>query len=99
VIKHLVCFNFKPDAGDEKVQGTLAALDALPGQIPWVRHWSLGRNVSDRDQTYAYALSCDFADLDELNRYLTHPAHVEVARQWLGPYWANRAIIDYEFNG
>ena len=99
MIKHLVCFNFTPEAGDDKVQGTLAALNALPAQIPWVRNWSLGRNLSDRDQTYAYALSCDFADVDELNRYLSHPAHVQVVRDGLGAYWANRAIVDYEFDG
>ena len=97
MIKHIVCFKFKPEASAEDVQGTLAALDALPGQIPWVRNWSLGKNLSTRDQTYDYALHCDFADDTELQNYLRHPAHEAVARERLARFWASRAIVDYEF--
>ena len=96
MIKHLVCFKFKPEASAEDVDATLAALNALPAQIPWVRNWSLGRNLSARDKTYDYALSCEFADTAELERYLSHPAHEKVAREQLARFWASRAIVDYE---
>ena len=97
MIKHLVCFKFRPETSPEDVQGTLAALNALPGQIACVRNWSLGKNLSTRDTTYEYALSCDFADNAELQSYLQHPAHEQVARERLVRHWASRAIVDYEF--
>jgi hypothetical protein len=97
VIKHIVCFSFKADTSAADVQATLDALDALPGQIAWVRNWSLGKNTSTRDTTYGYALHCDFADETELQNYLTHPAHEQVARERLAKHWGSRAIVDYEF--
>ncbi|HEY7067310.1 MAG TPA: Dabb family protein [Chloroflexota bacterium] len=98
MIKHIVCFSFKPETSPEDVQGTLDALNALPGQIAWVRNWSLGKNVSTRDKTYEYALHCDFANDGELQNYLTHPAHEAVARERLARHWGSRAIVDYEFS-
>ena len=98
MIKHVVCFRFKPGVSDENVRATLDALNALPAAIPWARNWSLGRNISSRDNTYDYALHCHFADMDELDRYLHHPAHEEVVRERLIPLWASRAIVDYEFH-
>jgi hypothetical protein len=98
VIKHIVCFKFKDDARPEDRQATLDALNGLAPQIPWVRNWSLGKNFSPRDQTFEYALECDFLDASELERYLDHPEHVRVAREYLGPFWARRAIVDYEFD-
>lgn len=99
MIKHIVSFKFKPETSPEDVQATLDALNALPGQIAWVRNWSLGKNLSARDKTFEYALHCDFADEDELQRYLSHPAHEQVARECLAKHWASRAIVDYEFGG
>ncbi len=99
MIKHLVCFKFKPEIGAADVQATLDALNALPGQIPGVRNWSLGRNLSTRDTTFDYALSGEFADEAGLQGYLRHPAPDQLARERLGPQWASRAIVDYEFPG
>jgi 2,3-dihydroxy-p-cumate/2,3-dihydroxybenzoate 3,4-dioxygenase len=96
VIKHIVCFSFKPEVSAAEVDATLAALNALPGQIPWVKNWSLGKNLSDRERTYTHALCCDFADMDELNNYLRHPAHDQLAREKLVPQWSQRVIMDYE---
>jgi hypothetical protein len=97
VIKHIVCFKFKPEASPAQVEGCLQALNALPAQIPFIRNWSVGKNISPRDTTYEYALHCDFADRAELEQYLAHPAHERVVREWLVPLWASRAIVDYEY--
>ncbi len=97
MIKHIVCFKFKPETSAADVQATLDALNALPGQIAWVWNWSLGKNVSTRDTTYDYALHCDFADESELQNYLSHPAHEKVARELLAKHWGSRAIVDYTF--
>jgi 2,3-dihydroxy-p-cumate/2,3-dihydroxybenzoate 3,4-dioxygenase len=99
MIKHIVAFTFKPETSPADVQATLDALNALQGQIPWVRNWSLGKNLSTRDQTYEYALHCDFASEQELQDYLTHPAHERVVRELLTRHWASRAIVDYEYPG
>ena len=97
MVKHIVLFNFKDGTSQADVDATLAALNALPGEIPWARDWSLGKNFSEREKTYTHALCCHFADRDELKGYLEHPAHVRVLREKIAPFWGQAAIMDYEF--
>jgi hypothetical protein len=48
------------------------------------------------ESNYTIALICDFDDIEGLNAYQVHPAHVEFAK-FIGTVKTERACIDYEF--
>ncbi|MBI2939647.1 MAG: Dabb family protein [Chloroflexi bacterium] len=97
MIKHIVAFRLKGEATEEQVRALMDAFNAMPGRIPEIQNMSLGKNLGFRDQTYQYALVCEFADTDAFWRYINHPVHQEAARNYFLPIVAQRAAIQYEF--
>lgn len=96
MIKHVVCFTLD-EMPEEQEAALLAAFNGLLGVIPEIKAFTMGRNVSDRDQTYTHALVSEFEDMDAVRRYLVHPAHEAAIANHLKPVMRGRAIVDYAF--
>ena len=77
MLKHIVMFKCKDGVSrnDPRVAAAYARLEQLPGQIPEVREWEQGVNVSGRDIAYDFALSSAFESQESLQCYSDHPAH------------------------
>ncbi len=77
MLRHIVVFKFREGVTgeDPRVGEVWEMLTRLPGQIPEVRSWEQGRNVSTRDIAYDLALVSAFEDQAALQRYSDHPAH------------------------
>ena len=77
MLRHIVIFKFKDGVTreDPRVGEVYAQLAQLPGQIPEVREWEQGHNVSGRDIAYDLALYSSFESQEALQRYSDHPAH------------------------
>ena len=95
MIVHLVLFKFKPGvtAGDARVAAVQAAMAALPGQIPVIRLWEHGANLTLDAQAWDYGLRAGFASEADLHSYFAHPAHQPVLAQW--DAIADLAFVDY----
>jgi hypothetical protein len=78
MIKHIVFFKFKPEAGEAAIADLERSLKALPGQISDVLSFSCGRDVLRSARSYDLALVADFAALAALDRYQVHPDHQAV---------------------
>jgi hypothetical protein len=96
MIKHVVAFKFK-EMSPEQEEALYTAFRALKGQIPELHSFSIGRNVSDRDQTFTHCLVAECDDMAAVGRYLVHPAHKAAADTYLYPFMESRMIVDYEF--
>lgn len=96
MIKHVVAFRLK-DVSAEQEEALLQAFRALEGQIPELRSFTIGRNVSDRDQTYTHCLVAEMDDMDAVGRYLVHPAHKAAVDDHLAPIMEHRIVVDYTF--
>ncbi len=84
MLVHIVLFKFNAGIGwgDPRV---LAAEDTTrnhPRHIPEIRHWTVGRNVTDREVAYDFAVIGRFADRAALDRYLIHPDHQRGVAAW-----------------
>ena len=92
MITHLVLFRFKPgiDRDDRRLAAVLAAMAALPRQIPEIKGWQHGFNVVTDADAWDYALQASFASEMDLHTYFDHPAHRPVLQQWM-------AIADLAF--
>ena len=77
MLKHIVIFKFKDGVtrDDSRVGEVCSQLAQLPGQIPEVREWEQGHNVSGRDIAYDLALYSSSENQEALQRYSDHPAH------------------------
>jgi hypothetical protein len=84
VIEHLVLFKFKPGIGrdDARVQTVVQAMNRLPAQVPEIREWSHGFNVTPDPEAWDYGLRATLESEADLHAYFDHPAHVPVVRQW-----------------
>lgn len=99
MIRHIVTFTFAPDVPEAGRRSLLDELETFPDRFPAMRGWSLGRNVSQRDDTYEWAFVVDFADEASLLAYLnSEPHETFVAERWR-PVVARRAITTYAVPG
>jgi Stress responsive A/B Barrel Domain len=95
-LQHVVLFKFKPETTPAKVAEIVAAFEALPKQIPTIRHFRWGTNNSPETHakglTHAFILTFDSAkDRDD---YLPHPAH-QAFGQLVGPWLADLTVVDF----
>ena len=95
MIKHVVAFQLE-GMSETQEAAMLEAFRALEAQIPELKSVSMGRNVSDRDQTYTHCLVTEMDDMAAVGRYLVHPAHQSAVTEHLQPFMKARAVIDYE---
>jgi hypothetical protein len=99
MIKHMLMFRFRADISEEKRTALLKEYRGFPKQFPWMKNFTLGRNISQRDPTYEYAFSIDFESQADLDRYLSSAEHEEHVVMRFRPAIEARAIVSYEFPG
>ncbi len=99
MIRHTLMFRFADEVPEGTRRSILAELETFPERYPAMRHWSMGENLSSRDQTYTHAMSVEFPDEQELLAYLTSESHETFVREKWRPVIADQAIVAYEFAG
>lgn len=100
MIRHIVMFKMKPEyEGRTALENALEAkkrAEKLIDLVPTLDKLEVRINDEKADQSnYEFALVCDFADIEALNAYQVHPAHVEFGK-FITPMRELRACIDYE---
>lgn len=74
-VRHVVLFDFTPEASEADITAAIARLDALPAKIPEIRAWAIHQTIATRQGSHRFALVSEFEDLASVERYLAHPAH------------------------
>lgn len=82
-VVHLVLFKLKPgiEKSETRFQAILSEMEKIPSKIPAIKEWKFGENFSERAIAYDLGLYCTFSSRQELQIYLTHPAHVNLGKQ------------------
>lgn len=70
------------------------AFEGLRGRIDGLRHIEVGADISQADYACDVVLVSEFADMDDLRSYATHPEHLRV-REELGDLRVERHQVDY----
>ncbi len=96
MLKHVVLFRLE-DQSAEQEAAMLAACHGLMGVIPELKSFTMGRNVSPRDDQFTHSLVTDFDDLAACMAYVNDPRHVAVVDAHIKPYVKARAIVDYDY--
>ena len=80
------------DANIEKARDVLLSMQ---GKIECLRDLKVEVDVRHGGSSYDIALIASYASMEELNAYLVHPVHVEVAK-YLGSVLETQAAVCYE---
>lgn len=94
-IAHMVWMKFNDGVSEQVIENHLAALSALPAQIPEIVSLNLGANFTDRAQGYTHGMLVVLNDKAGLKTYAGHPKHVPVANALRED--ASLMAMDYEY--
>lgn len=95
MLKHVVFFKFKPEAGAADIADLEKSLRALPAVIPEIREFVVGRDVVRSERSYDLALISGFDDLAAMNSYQVHPDHQAVIAK-VKALCAGVVAVDFE---
>ena len=97
MIKHIVMFKLKEEGKEAAIREALERLSTFQEEIPTLKAFQAVVNAPAADPTnYELALICDFEDIDGLNAYQVHPAHIAFGN-FIKGVRESRACIDYEY--
>lgn len=98
MIRHVVTWKLRAvdeTQRDADAQGVVDRLRSLVPLIPQIRSLEVARNTAYAEQNWHVVLIADFDDLEGLETYQQHPAHLEVA-SFVRSVVAERACVDFE---
>ena len=96
MIRHTVFFSFRLEAPKEARDALLREYVTFPSIHKKMRNFTLGKNISQRDQTFQYAFNVDFENDEDLKEYLNSREHEEHVVERFRPVISVRAIVSYE---
>ena len=99
MIRHIVLFKLKtfedPSEKAATMQQIKSSLEALKGKIAELNAIRVDFNVNPAE-SWDIVLTTEHDSLENLSKYASHPDHVAVSKNVIGPVKADRACVDYE---
>ena len=92
-IRHVVLFDYAPEAAESEIAAVVDGLNALPAKIPEILDWSLTEDLGKRPGSFRFCLIAHFEDMAAMERYLAHPEHEKAVARAL-PILTTRAEHD-----
>ena len=100
MIRHIVMFRLKDTDGKTAYENAVEAKERFNDVIENVEVLKKTEFVINSEKApqdnYTVSLICDFEDIDGLNAYQVHPAHVNFGK-FIATVKTDRACIDYEY--
>jgi hypothetical protein len=95
VLRHVAVFRWKDGTSTEQVDAIVAALRALPAQIPELRGYEVGPDAGLVAANHDFAVVADLDDAEAWAVYRDHPAHRRVIDELISPAVEARAAVQY----
>jgi hypothetical protein len=96
VIRHVAVFRWLEDTTPEQVDAVRAGLDEMVPQVPTIRAYAHGPDLSLGEGRWDYAVVADFDDAAGYEAYVDHPAHQAVAIDRIAPIRADRGHVQLQ---
>ena len=97
MIRHCVTFRFAEGVDHSAVAALEVGLSSLPSAIPEIQDYWFGADLGLRDTNADFAVVADFADEAGFSAYSTHPAHVAVIDELVGPISVERSAVQFRW--
>jgi hypothetical protein len=98
MIQHIMLWNYRDDVLEVEQARLEEELSALPGKVPSLRQVRWGPVVSGRNQSFSHCFVMLFDDLQGLQEYATHPAHLHFSEPFKEAC-AVQVVTDFEEQG
>ena len=98
MIRHCVMFRFEDSVTEAQIAEMSAALDALPAAIPEILAYRHGGDLGVGPANFAYAITADFAGIDDFAVYRDHPEHQRFITEHITGNVAARTAVQFEFD-
>src|SRR5690242_347068 len=96
MIRHVVLFQWLPDATEAQIQAMTERLAELPSLIPTVRNYTFGPDAGVNDGNFDFAIVAEFESVDDYVVYRDHPGHQAFIKECIAPIRATRAAVQFE---
>ena len=83
MIRHVVLFKWNDDVDAAHIAATRAALQRLPSVIPEIVAYSHDADLRAVSGNWDYAVSADFASIDDFLVYREHVEHQKFVQEFL----------------
>lgn len=95
-MKHLVLFRFESHfLTSDRILEAEHALDELKMALPQnILTTAVRRNCVQRDVNYDLLMELELADETSLEKYLQHPVHMRLVKEW-SPHITGRVSFDF----
>ena len=94
-LHHINLLGWKDGTTQAAVDELRGELQRMAGAIPEVRTLSYGPDLGLMDGNADFVITEEFDDADAFRRYLAHPAHERMVRDFLRPILASRHAIQF----
>ncbi|GGH40015.1 Stress responsive A/B Barrel Domain [Cribrihabitans marinus] len=95
MIRHIVMFNWKPGTDPAVVDQVSAGFAKMCEAIPHVQSMSWGPDQGLAEANFDYAMTADFASVEDWNSYQAHAEHVAFFQKF-GAHAAEAARVQIE---
>lgn len=95
MLRHVVLMQLSNDATDAEVTAIVDGLETLPGLVPEIRNYTVGRDAGLSEGNADVVVIGEFDDEDGFTRYLNNADHQAVIVERIRPFLAARSAVQY----
>ena len=96
MFNHVGHLTLSPDATDAQIEGIVAGLLGLPGQIDGLVEAQVARDAGLAEGNATVRFSMRFESVDAWRAYGAHPAHVALIADHIRPVLAGKAMLQFD---
>lgn len=93
---HLNLFRWKEGTTEADIDALGGELARMRDEIPEVRSLVFGPDLGLMDGNADFAVLEEFDDIDAFHRYLAHPAHGRMVKEFVVPMLGSRQAVQFE---
>ncbi len=95
MLRHVVMMQMSDDATDADIAAIVDGLETLPGLVPEIRSYSVGRDAGLADGNFQVVVIGEFDDEDGFARYNSNIDHQAVIVGRIRPFMTGRSAVQY----
>ncbi len=96
MIRHIALLTFVEGTTPDQIQAIDDALSTLPGHIPQLQSYAIGRDLGLHAANASFAVVADCKTVDDYLVYRDHPEHQRILAEMIAPVLAARTGAQYE---
>jgi hypothetical protein len=97
MVRHVVMFSFREDAGPERIEAFANAVKTLPDIVSGIVDFNVGFDIGVNPGNATMAVCADFASRADYLGYRDHPEHRRIVAELGQPWFASRSAIQFEW--